>query len=177
MRTNWLGNIFSPTLSLLMMNNFRLYAKAARILGFFTFFILGTLCQLFYREFFFRNNIQKFIYLAAILLFSMSFLFWEMAKGNTIPDLLRKSNDTIGILRIAAAFFFAIYVFLCIFLTNAEFLNLEHRYIFIYLAVGALSLSQVVKHKSDPDPSGKVNFTLYSLVLLVALYSIVKLFV
>ena len=159
------------------MNNFQLYARITRVIAFITLFVVGSLSQFFYKEFFFRHHNPLFFFVIGLLLFGISFIFQERAKGNSIANLLKKSNNTVGILRVTALFFFALHLFFYTFLAKAEFFNSVYRYVFLYLAVGALSLSQVAKHKYDRDPAGKVNLILYSLVLLVVLYSIVKLFI
>jgi len=137
------------------MRNFQLYAKITRVIAFITLFVVGSLSQFFYKEFFFRNHNPLFFFVIGLLLFGISFIFQERAGGNSITDLLKKSQNTVGVLRIAAFIFFTLHFFFYIFLAKAEFFNSVYRYIFLYLAICALSLSQVAKHKYDRDPAGK----------------------
>lgn len=159
------------------MKNFQLYAKITRVIAIILLFVPGILGMVTPEKLFFQNRLYQIVFIGGLLLFCASFLFQERAKGNSILDLWKKSNNATAIIRIVAILFFTLHIFLYIFLANIDFFNSVYRYIFLYLAVIALSLSQVVKHKSDSDPSGKINLMLYSVVLLVALYSTVMLFI
>ena len=157
-KTDLSRTVFRPQLLIDMkVKNFSLYAQITRVIAITLLFVPGILGMITLEKLFSQNRLYQIVFIGELLLFGISFLFQEKTKGNSISDLWKKSNNAITIIRIVAIIFFTLHIFLYIFLSGIEFFNSIYRYIFLYLAVVALSLSQVIKHISDTDPSGKVN--------------------